>query len=160
MIADLKTSPDPDRARQLLAEAKTAGLTFAACIEAFAPQTADEKIYAEYARTSSAASGECEIDEPTVVSMGEDPGAYVMAWLWIPDAEIWQGPADSDGEPCRTINHYRCQECDISWDDQWSCACNDECPGCNVETEPHDSVELDLQGNPIGAGSQPADEQP
>jgi hypothetical protein len=159
MTTNPVTSTDLNRARQLLTEAKKAGLSFAACIEAFAPETQDEKIYAEYARARRAVPGECEIDEPTVVSIGADPGAYVMAWIWITDAEIWQGPTDSDGKPCRRINHYHCKACAVSWQDQWSCACNDECPRCYSETEPRKSVELDLQGNPIDEQSQPAEEQ-
>lgn len=27
--------------------------------------------------------GELEIDDGAIVSMGDDPGAYVMAWLWV-----------------------------------------------------------------------------
>ncbi len=30
---------------------------------------------------------------------------------------------------------YEC-ECGVAWTDQWSCACNDECPGCKREIEP------------------------
>ena len=29
--------------------------------------------------------GELEVDENATVSMGEDPGAYVQAWLWVSD---------------------------------------------------------------------------
>jgi hypothetical protein len=29
----------------------------------------------------------CKIDDGALVSKGEDPGAYVMAWLWITNAE-------------------------------------------------------------------------
>ena len=32
--------------------------------------------------------GELEIDPGAVVSKGDDPGAYVMAWLWIDDCEL------------------------------------------------------------------------
>ena len=39
-------------------------------------------------------------------------------------------------------NHYLCTKCDCSWIDQWSCSCNDRCPQCNAEIEPHDSIEL------------------
>ncbi|MEN5278092.1 hypothetical protein ABE527_14205 [Brucella sp. TWI432] len=40
------------------------------------------------------------------------------------------------------LNHYRCDECDTEWDDEWNCMCNDRCPGCNAETEPFDSEEI------------------
>jgi hypothetical protein len=32
--------------------------------------------------------GELEIDPGAVVSKGDDPGAYVMPWLWIDDSEL------------------------------------------------------------------------
>ena len=32
--------------------------------------------------------GEIEIDRDAIVSKGADPGAYVMAWMWVPDGEI------------------------------------------------------------------------
>jgi len=38
-------------------------------------------------------------------------------------------------------NDYRC-ECGEEWSDEWSCMCNDRCPGCNKEIEPHHSEEL------------------
>ena len=28
------------------------------------------------------------------------------------------------------INHYHCTDCMTDWDDEWSCACDDECPNC------------------------------
>ena len=31
--------------------------------------------------------GEIEIDEGAVVSRGSDCGAYVAAWVWVPDTE-------------------------------------------------------------------------
>lgn len=37
--------------------------------------------------------GELEIDPHAVVSKGSDPGAYVMAWLWVADEEA-SIPAD------------------------------------------------------------------
>ena len=52
-------------------------------------------------------------------------------------------PVDSDGQPCGYTNHYECSRCGTTWSDCWSCACNDRCPGCDVETEPYDS---DLTG--------------
>lgn len=32
--------------------------------------------------------------------------------------------------------YYDCPECGESWTDEWSCACNDRCPRCNIECEP------------------------
>ena len=32
--------------------------------------------------------GKIEIDDDAVVSYGEDPVAYVMAWIWVSDEEL------------------------------------------------------------------------
>ncbi|OAI12763.1 MULTISPECIES: hypothetical protein [Methylomonas] len=37
------------------------------------------------------------------------------------------------------LNQYRCPHCEIEWDDEWNCACNDRCPACNAEIEPNRS---------------------
>lgn len=37
-------------------------------------------------------------------------------------------------------NHYT--HCSSSWQDTWSCACNDKCPECGAEIEPHYSKNL------------------
>jgi len=28
--------------------------------------------------------------------------------------------------------------CNTEWEDEWSCACNDDCPVCGREIEPYD----------------------
>src|SRR6185437_12600290 len=38
--------------------------------------------------------------------------------------------------------YYECPECGESWTDEWSCACNDHCPGCNIECEPESWEDL------------------
>jgi hypothetical protein len=38
-------------------------------------------------------------------------------------------------------NFYECP-CGVSWEDKWSCACNDRCPSCNKEIEPSRSKEV------------------
>lgn len=35
------------------------------------------------AAQDNARDGELEIDDNTIVSVSEDPGAYVMAWVWV-----------------------------------------------------------------------------
>lgn len=40
--------------------------------------------YAEKAREKHRLDeGDVEVDDPTVISPGSDPGAYVMAWTWV-----------------------------------------------------------------------------
>jgi hypothetical protein len=49
-------------------------------------------------------------------------------------------------EETMLVNHYCHEDCgvqpDVEWTSTWSCACNDRCPACNKEIEPHDSVEV------------------
>lgn len=40
-----------------------------------------------------AKDGELEIDDGAVVSMGDDPGAYVMAWVWVADEAMEESDA-------------------------------------------------------------------
>ena len=40
------------------------------------------------------------------------------------------------------VNLYRCPDCGEEWEDTWSCACNDKCPGCGLkDIEPYRSAE-------------------
>ena len=40
-------------------------------------------------------------------------------------------------------NQYCCPYCQLEWDDEWDCACNDRCPTCNKEIEPYESELLE-----------------
>jgi len=39
------------------------------------------------------------------------------------------------------LNKYR--HCNIQWDDEWDCECNDRCPECNKEITPFASYEVE-----------------
>ena len=42
-------------------------------------------------------------------------------------------------------NHYECYRCDHEWTDEWSCACDDECPSCGARhASPVDSDDLTI----------------
>ena len=42
-------------------------------------------------------------------------------------------------------NHYRCARCHRAWDDEWSCACDDDCPRCGARhMSPVDSDDLTI----------------
>ena len=41
-------------------------------------------------------------------------------------------------------NSYQHEECDASWIDEWSCACDDRCPVCDAEIVPYDAVDLSV----------------
>lgn len=34
-------------------------------------------------------------------------------------------------------NHYKCSECGHEWADEWCAQCNDKCPTCRAEIQPH-----------------------
>ena len=53
--------------------------------------------------------GELEIDPGAVVSKGGDPGAYVMAWLWIDDSELTQPRALMRTRPPRPLRACKSQ---------------------------------------------------
>jgi hypothetical protein len=42
-------------------------------------------------------------------------------------------------------NKYRHEECGASWEDEYSCICNDKCPSCNAEIEPEESDDLTVR---------------
>lgn len=39
------------------------------------------------------------------------------------------------------INTYECT-CGTSWADEWSCACDDDCPACGTTMTPVDSEDV------------------
>jgi hypothetical protein len=46
----------------------------------------DENIR-EMARKRYGLTGNVDVDDDAVVSRGDDPGAYVQAWVWVPFEE-------------------------------------------------------------------------
>lgn len=55
------------------------------------------------------------IDDFAYASRGDD-GTWVQAWVWLPSAQ--------------QTNEYTCPTCGHEWEDQWTCAANDDCPAC------------------------------
>ncbi len=49
------------------------------------PET--QKRHAAYRAGVEIRDGEIEVDDNALVSEGEDPGAYVMAWVWVSNDE-------------------------------------------------------------------------
>ena len=40
-------------------------------------------------------------------------------------------------------NQYECDSCGCYWEDEWSCACDDDCPECGARhMTPVDSIDL------------------
>jgi len=40
---------------------------------------------------------------------------------------------DAEDEERLLDIEYRCPECDHEWQEQWSCACDSQCPNCGVK---------------------------
>jgi DNA-directed RNA polymerase subunit RPC12/RpoP len=41
---------------------------------------------------------------------------------------------DAEAEEERLLDiEYRCPECDHDWQEQWSCACDSQCPNCGLK---------------------------
>jgi hypothetical protein len=38
---------------------------------------------------------------------------------------------------------HRCETCGKTWTDVWDCLCNDDCPECGAEIEPHRARAID-----------------
>ena len=54
-----------------------------------------------------------------------------------PRIEVKAEVEEAAKEEERTFrNHYHCSDCDVSWDDEWSCACDDKCPECGTSYSP------------------------
>jgi hypothetical protein len=81
----------PTSVNDLYASLNHTGLDFSAVVPLFGEDESDPYVAAALGHASE---GELEVDVPAVVSRGDDPGAYVMAWIWITDEEAGVSPAD------------------------------------------------------------------
>ncbi|KAF0123962.1 MAG: hypothetical protein FD152_3184 [Xanthobacteraceae bacterium] len=54
------------------------------------------------------------------------------------------------------LNRYHCDACDTSWQDEWSCCCDDECPECGDDLSPEDSDDLTVIVEGCEVGVSPA----
>lgn len=84
MMNLISTEMDSDSRKKTLAALKNCGLTFSECIELFGADDSDPYVAAAQ---SKAQEGDLEVDVPTVVSRGDDDGAYVQAWVWVSNRE-------------------------------------------------------------------------
>lgn len=53
--------------------------------DAIKPLTTDEQYFYDRAWDAYHRDGETEIDDGETVSLSDDDGAYVLAWIWVPD---------------------------------------------------------------------------
>jgi len=73
---------------ELLAQAIQAGASISEFINKFVelnPPSEREVALINKAREQYVNEGVLEIDEPTIASIGDDPGGYVLAWVWVYD---------------------------------------------------------------------------
>ena len=47
---------------------------------------------------------------------------------------------NDDSDENRYTNHYHHEACGATWQDTWSCSCDDDCPNCGVPLSPYRSV--------------------
>jgi len=40
-------------------------------------------------------------------------------------------------------NYYRCDDCNVEWEDDWDCTCDDECPDCGTPYSPYKSDKIE-----------------
>ncbi len=57
----------------------------------------------------------------------------------MPTAIIVVSQEYSETPPVRHLNHYRCPTCQLDWQDEWDCACDDRCPSCHKAIAPYHS---------------------
>lgn len=56
-------------------------------------QERDER-YRQAAKRLHESEGALEIDSNAIVSYGDDPGAYVQAWVWVAAEDAGEGNTD------------------------------------------------------------------
>lgn len=90
--------------RDVPAETRTAVLQFLkdhglgfSEVMAVMGENEEDNAYIAAAR-SKARAGEIEVDNPSIVSQGEDAGAYVLAWMWVEKEEAYPDGQDEDEE--------------------------------------------------------------
>jgi predicted nucleic acid-binding Zn-ribbon protein len=51
--------------------------------------------------------------------------------------------ADDNEVELKWHNFYQCPRCGTTWEDEWDCQCDDECPQCgNRSISPYHSEEI------------------
>lgn len=120
--------------------------TFSEAVNAFGVELESDP-YAKAAKRIYGEDGRIEFDDHVVLSTG-DEGAYVMAWVWVPNsalepeaqAAVGDQPSDSSFVTSQFLNHYKCPSCGHTWSDVWTAQCDDDCPSCGARhISPHKS---------------------
>lgn len=116
--------------------------------------------------------GEIEMDDDAEVSLGDDPGAYVMVWKWVSEKAAGIGPREITCERCGDHTNDRespngelcpdcydmvqntpnedeestCVECGMTYDDPDKLDCVGMCEGCadQILNSKHEAQMADL----------------
>lgn len=76
----------------------------------------------------------------------ESARALIASIDATPTAEP-EPPTGEAGEVRLFVNRYTCYQCGHDWSDEWSCACDDDCPACGARhMSPHSSDAIDGEG--------------
>ena len=67
--------------------------------------------------------------------LATDEPAPVLTALGIREAHTILAKVDgtTPAGARSVVNCYRCPDCGEAWEDEWSCACDDTCPGCGLK---------------------------
>lgn len=60
---------------------------------------------------------------------------------WPPSSADNQAAFEEDGQWLEL--KYRCTDCDVEWEDEWSCEVDGECDKCGTLWTPYESKEVD-----------------
>jgi hypothetical protein len=104
--------------------------------------------YREAAREHWGDEGGCEIDDSAVVSHGDDPGAYVMAWVWVTERQagmftceecsgvftLDREAGDCVCDECAPDDENTCRDCGEEYADGGD-GYNGRCPDCADKAE-------------------------
>ena len=86
-------------------------------------RTEDETRLFDFIKSERSCDGDIEFDDDAIVSLSDDGGAYVQAWLWIDDPEA----SDPDD-----IEH--CDRCTVALEEGQIGLCD----GCQSIDDPED----------------------
>lgn len=94
-------------------------------------------IYRRAAKEQHHRDGEIEVDDDAKVSLGDDPGAYVQAWIWV------EGKGPTLFDVATGAVERVCSRCGDKTDTEQS-PDGDQCPDCHDAYPPNDDDDDDI----------------
>ena len=114
-----------------------------------------ERIVTAAQELDTLSEGECEVDDDAIVSMGDENGCYVAAWVWTPFKgirgldkecpnceEVHEQPVTADWE-CDSCGYVQknceeqeiCRDCEEPYDPACGDSYDGRCPSCADKAE-------------------------